>query len=337
MTNAHLWAEIYDRKLSDILSIESEIAKTIADTLQARLSGTEVNAIVKRHTENTQAYQFYLKGRFFWNKRNTAELQKALTYFEQSAREDPNYALAYSGIADVYVLLPLFSGANPADAYPKAKEAANKAVALDPSLAEPHAALGLIGAVFDFDFAQSLREFEEAVALNPNYATAHHWLGNSLLECIGDFDRSIAELKRALELDPLSIAINVDLGYSYYFAGRFQEAITQIRKALDLEPDSYYAHYNLGQALELSGDLAGAIAEYEKSVALDNDPYPLALLGQAQALAGNRDAASKILQQLALSSRYVPDYSVGLIHLGLGDKNQALDWFEKSFAKTSTR
>jgi TolB-like protein/Flp pilus assembly protein TadD len=330
-TDVHLWAETYDRKLTDIFGVESEIAKTIADTLQARLSGTEVNAIVKRHTENTQAYQFYLKGRFFWNKRNTAELQKALTYFEQSVREDPNYALAYSGIADVYVLLPLFSGANPADAYPKAKEAANKAVALDPSLAEPHAALGLIGAVFDF--AQSLREFEEAVALNPNYATAHHWLGNSLLECIGDFDRSIAELKRALELDPLSIAINVDLGYSYYFAGRYQEAITQIRKALDLEPDSYYAHYNLGQALELSGDLAGAIAEYEKSVALDNDPYPLALLGHAQALAGNRDAASKILQQLALSSRYVPDYSVGLIHLGLGDKNQALDWFEKSFAK----
>src|SRR6202040_332763 len=148
------------------------------------------------------------------------DLQKALGYFREAAAEDPSYALAWSGIADVYVLLPLFGGANPADAYPKAKEAANKAVALDPNLAEPHAALGLIGNIFDFDFAMSMREFEKAIALNPNYATAHHWFGNSLLECIGDFDRSIAEMKRALELDPLSIPINGDLGVAYYFAGR---------------------------------------------------------------------------------------------------------------------
>jgi len=274
-----------------------------------------------------------LKGRFFWNKRNTNDLKKALTYFQQASNEDPSYALAWSGIADVYVLLPLFGGANPADAYPKAKEAANKAVVLDPNLAEPHAALGLIGNIFDFDFALSLREFEKAIALNPNYATAHHWFGNSLLECIGDFERSIVEVKRALELDPLSIAINVDLGYSYYFAGRYPEGMAQIRKALDLDPNSYYAHYNLGQVLEMSGDLSGAIAEYEKSASLDTDPYPLALLGHAQALNGDREAALKILQQLAVSKRYVADYSVGLVYLGLGDKKQAMDWFEKSFAQ----
>jgi TolB-like protein/Tfp pilus assembly protein PilF len=333
LTNSHLWAEIYDRKLSDILTVESDIAKTIADTLQARLTGTEVSAMVKRPTENTEAYQLYLKGRFFWNKRNANDLQKALSYFEQSAQEDPNYALAWSGMADVYVLLPVFGGANPADAYPKAKEAANKAIALDPNLGEPHSALGLIASTFDFEPSLSLREFEKAIALNPNYATAHHWLGNSVLLCLGDFDRSIAETKRALELDPLSIAINVDLGVSYYFAGRYPEAIAQIRKALDLDADSYYAHYNLGQVLELSGDLPGALAEYEKSVALDNDPYPLALLAHAQAMAGNRADATKILQQLAVASRYFPDYSLGLIYLGLGDGNQAMDWFEKSFAK----
>jgi len=333
MTNAHLWAEIYDRKLSDILSVESEIAKTIADTLQARLSGTEVNAMVKRHTENTQAYQFYLKGRFFWNKRDTNDLQKALGYFQQAAKEDPNYALAWSGMADVYVLLPLFGGADPADAYPKAKEAANKAIALDPNLAEPHADLGLIASLFDFDFALSMREFEKSIALNPNYATAHHWFGDSVLQCIGDFNRAIAEMKRALELDPLSVVFSVDLGVAYYFDGRYQEGIAQTRKALDLDPNAYYPYYNLGELLEESGDFPGAISEYKKSVALDADPYPLALLGRAEALNGNREAALKILQQLAVSKRYVADYSVGLVYLGLGDKNQAMDWFEKSFAK----
>ena len=333
LTDSHLWADTFDRKLTDVFGVESEIAKTIADTLRAKLTGREAATLSARPTENSAAHDLYLKGRFFWNKRNTNDLKKALTYFQQASNEDPSYALAWSGIADVYVLLPLFGGANPADAYPKAKEAANKAVALDPNLAEPHAALGLIGNIFDFDFALSLREFEKAIAFNPNYATAHHWFGNSLLECIGDFERSIVEVRRALELDPLSIAINVDLGYSYYFAGRYPEGIAQIRKALDLDPNSYYAHYNLGQVLEMSGDLPGAISEYEKAVTLDTDPYPLALLGHAQALRGNREGALKILQQLAAASRYAPDYSVGLVYLGLGDKKQAMDWFEKSFAQ----
>jgi TolB-like protein/Tfp pilus assembly protein PilF len=333
LTNAHLWAETYDRKLTDVFAVESEIAKIIADTLRAKLTGREVATISARPTENSAAHDLYLKGRFFWNKRSATELQKALGYYQQATEEDPNYALAWSGIADVYVLLPLFGGANPKDAYPKAKEAANKAAGLDPNLAEPHAALGLLASIFDFDVAQSIREFEKAIALNPNYATAHHWFGNSVLEAIGDFDRSISEMKRAVELDPLSIPINGDLGVAYYYAGRYPEAIAQLRKALDLEPNSYYVHYNLGEALELSGDLPGAIAEYQKAVSLDDDPYVLALLGHAKALAGDRDAALKILEQLSRTTRYLPDYSVGLVYLGLGDKNQAMDWFEKSFAK----
>jgi TolB-like protein/Flp pilus assembly protein TadD/class 3 adenylate cyclase len=333
LTDAHLWAETYDRKLTDIFAVESDIAKTIADTLQAKLSGSEKTEMAKKPTENSEAYELYLKGRFFWNKRDTNDLQKALGYFEQAAKEDPNYALAWSGMADVYVLLPLFGGADPADAYPKAKEAANKAIALDPDLAEPHADLGLIASLFDFDFALSIREFEKSIALNPNYATAHHWFGDSVLQCIGDFNRAIAEMKRALELDPLSVVFSVDLGIAYYFDGRYQEGIAQMRKALDLDPNTYYAYYNLGELLEESGDFPGAISEYKKSVALDADPYPLALLGRAEALNGNREAALKILQQLAVSNRYVADYSVGLVYLGLGDKNQAMDWFEKSFAK----
>jgi TolB-like protein/Tfp pilus assembly protein PilF len=333
LTDTHLWADTFDRKLTDVFGVESEIAKDIADALRAKLSGSEQHAIAARPTENTAAHDLYLKGRFFWNKRDAPDLEKALTYFRQAAAADPNYALAWSGVADTYLLLPLFGGANPADVYPKAKDAANKAAALDPNLAEPHAALGVIGNIFDFDFPMSMREFEKAIALNPNYATAHHWFGNSLLECIGDFDRSVAEMKRAVELDPLSIAINGDLGFALLVAGRYPEAIAQYHKALELDPNSYFLHYNLGEALELNGDLPGAISEYEKATTLDTDPYPLALLGHAEGLNGNRERALKILQQVAASPRYVPDYSMGLIYLGLGDESQAMDWFEKSFAK----
>ena len=330
--DSHLWADTFDRKLTDIFGVESEIAATIADKLRAKLTGLETQAISARPTENNTAHELYLKGFYFWNKRTTADLEKALTFFSQAVKEDPNYALAWAGIADVYILLPLYGGAAPGDAFPKAKEAANKAIQLDPTLGEPHAALANIYSA-TFAFAASIREFEKAIELNPNDATTHHWFGDGVLECIGDHDRAIAEHKRALELDPLSLAINVDLGYSYYMAGRYPEAIAQVRKALELDPNSYFAHYNLGWILEASGDLSGAIAEYEKSVALDSDPFALALLGHAQGLTGNRDAALSILKKVTASPRYVPCYSVALIYLGLGDKNQAMDWLEKSFVQ----
>ncbi len=330
-TDSHLWADTFDRKLTDIFAVESEIAATIADKLQAKLTGQEAEALKVRPTESAAAHELYLKGLYFWNKRNAADLEKALGYFNQAVAQDPNYALAWTGIAQAYTLLPLYGGGSPAYALPKAKAAANKAIQLDPTLGEPHAVLGnLLTATFEFP--ESMREFEKAIALNPNDATTHHWFGDSLLECIGDHDRSIAEHKRALELDPLSLAINIDLGYSYYTAGRYSEAIAQVRKALELDPNSYAAHYNLGWALEASGDLTGAITEYAKAVSLDSDPFALALLGHAEALNGDRDAALKILQKLTTSTRYTPDYSIGLVYLGLGDQDQAMNWLEKAFA-----
>ena len=331
-TDSHLWADTFDRKITDIFAVESEIAATIADKLQARLTEPEAQALKVRPTESAVAHELYLKGLYFWNKRNAADLEKALDFFNQAVAQDPNYALAWTGIAQAYILLPLYGGASPADALPKAKAAANKAIQLDPTLGVPHAVLGNL-LTTTFDFPASMREFEKAIALNPNDATTHHWFGDSVLECIGDNDRAIAEHKRALELDPLSLAINVDLGYSYYMAGRYPEAIAQVRKALELDPNSYVAHYNLGWILEASGDLPGAIAEYTKSVSLDSDPFALALLGHAQGLNGNRDAALSILKKVTASPRYVPCYSVALIYLGLGDKNQAMDWLEKSFVQ----
>jgi TolB-like protein/Tfp pilus assembly protein PilF len=335
LTDSHLWADTFDRKLTDVFGVESEIAKTIADTLRAKLTGREAATLTARPTENNAAHDLYLKGRFFWNKRTSADIKTALGYFEQAANVDPNYAVAYAGMADCYLLLPLYGGGVPTEMYPKAIAMAQKDISLDPNLGEPHASLGLIHALFDFDFPASVHEFEEAIRLNPNYATAHHWFGDSTLPALGQFDRANAEAKRALELDPLSVVNNTDAGTVYWITGRYQEAVTQFRKAIEMDPQNYSAHWGLGQALERVGDLPGAIAEYEKSTQLDDDPLPLGLLGAAKAKAGDRAAALAILNRLEdiAKHRYVPDYSFALIHLALGQKDEAMHWLDSSYAK----
>jgi TolB-like protein/Tfp pilus assembly protein PilF len=335
LSDTHLWAEIYDRELTDIFSVESDIAKSIADALQARLTGSERNEMSKKPTDSPAAYELYLKGRFFWNKRTSSDMETALGYFEQAANVDPNYAVAYAGMADCYLLLPLYGGGVPTEMYPKATAMAQKAIAIDPNLGEPHASLGLVHALFDFDFPASVREFEEAIRLNPNYALAHHWFGDSVLPALGEFDRANAEAKRALDLDPLSIVNNTDTGTVYWITGRYQEAVTQFKKAIEMDPGNYTAHWGLGQALERVGDLSGAIAEYEKSTQLDDDPLPLGLLGAAKAKAGDRTGALAILDKLQATAkqRYVPDYSFALIYLALGQKDEAMKWLESSYAK----
>ena len=335
LTDAHLWAETYDRKLTDIFAVESDIAKAIAENLQAKLTGSEKNEMSKKPTENSEAYELYLKGRFFWNKRTSADMKMALGYFEQAANVDPHYAVAYAGMADCYLLLPLYGGGVPTEMYPKAIAMAQKAVALDPNLGEPHASLGLVHALFDFDFPASVREFEEAIRLNPNYAIAHHWFGDSVLPALGEFERANAEAQRALELDPLSIVNNTDSGTVYWITGRYQEAVAQFKKAIEMDPRNYTAHWGLGQALERIGDLPGAIAEYEKATQLDDDPLPLGLLGAAKAKADDRTGALSILDKLQeiAKQRYVADYSFALIHLALGQKDDAMKWLESSYAK----
>jgi TolB-like protein/Tfp pilus assembly protein PilF len=333
ITDAHLWAEIYDRKLTDIFSVESDIAKTIADTLQAKLTGSEKTAISKKPTANPEAYEVYLKGRFFWNKRTGADLLKAIDYFNQAIAKDPNYALAYSGLADSYLLLSPYGAATPKDSIPQAKAAVKKALQLDGTLAEAHASLARILSGFDFDSQKAIAEFERALELNPNYATAHHWFGAGPLLALGRFDESIAEAKRSIELDPLSLINNADFGNDYYYARRYDEAIAQLRKTVEMEPRFYLARYYLGQALQLKGQLSEAISEYRKAAELDDDPFVLALLGQAYARVGQQTEANKILAQLnqEAKSRYVGAYGVGLIFLGLGDKNRAMDELERAY------
>jgi TolB-like protein/Tfp pilus assembly protein PilF len=332
-SDAHLWAEAYDRKLTDIFAVESEIAKTIADTLQAKLTGSERNAIAAQPTQNTEAYQLYLKGRFFWNKRTGRNLNKAADYFNQAIAADPKYALAYVGLADAYVLMPFYGAGTPQDCYPKAKAAAKKALELDDTLAEAHTSLAYVLQVYDLDFDGSISEFQRAIELNPNYATAHHWYGIELLISLRRFDEAIREVKRGLELDPLSLPINGALGRTYYFARRYDEAIEQLRKTSEMDPGFYYAHWNLGSALAAKGAIGAAIEEYEKARALSDDPFVLGLLGHAYASSGNKMEAEKILDQLKELSkeRYVSAYSFALVYLGLGNKEEALRWLEKSY------
>jgi TolB-like protein/Flp pilus assembly protein TadD len=333
LNDAHLWAETYDRKLHDIFGVESEIARSIADTLQAKLSGSEQTAIAARPTDNTEAHQLYLKGRFFWNKRTGNDLKKSIDYFEQAIAADPNYGLAYAGLADGYVLLPGYTAGLPGECYPKAKEAAKRALELDDTLAEAHTTLAMAIWNFDFDFAKANKEFERAIELNPNYATGHQQYGNTTLSALGRFDDAIREGKRALELDPLSSVINSDLGADYLYADRYDEAVAQFRKLLEMDPNYYFGRYLLGQALEMKGSRDGAISEYEKARTLNDDPSILGVLGRAYGLSGNRAEALNILDQLKTLSkeRYVTAYSFALVYLGLGDKEEALRWLEKSY------
>ena len=331
--DAHLWAETYDRKLTDIFTVESEIAKTIADTLRAKLTGSEERMMSKKPTANPEAYEFYLKGRFFWNKRTGVDLRKAIDYFNQAVAKDPSYALAYAGLADAYVLLSGFGAASPKDSLPQAKAAAEKALELDSTLGEAHASLAQALLAYDFDFAGANREFQHAIELNPNYATAHHWYGESVLAPLSQFEDAIAQLKRALQLDPLSMIINADVGTVLTNARRYDEAIEQLRKTLEMDPSFYYAHYNLGEALEMKGLTENAIAEYQRAIALNDDPVPQALLGHLYAKIGKKNEARQILQQLHESSKqhYVSPYLFAMIHIGLGDKNQAIDFLEKTY------
>jgi TolB-like protein/Tfp pilus assembly protein PilF len=333
LTNAHLWAEIYDRKLSDIFAVQSDIAKTVADTLQAKLTGSEKQMMAAQPTNDTTAYELYHKGRSLWGKRTGDNIPKAIAYYEQAIARDPNYALAYAGLAKAYILLPFYTGADRLDAGSKAKEAALKALRLDPNLAEAHAALGKILFFREIDLAGANREYKRAIELNPNDADAHHWFGNDTLPALGQFEEAIAEGKRAIELDPLSTVINVDLGETFYYAHRYDEADKQMRKGLEIDPTSFYAHFNFGIVLQLKGDLSGAIAEYEKAKQLGDNPYVSMLCAQAKAHAGNKDAALRMLSDLDKMSqqREVVGYLRTLLYLSLNNKDEALRWLEEDF------
>ncbi|HEU5247067.1 MAG TPA: tetratricopeptide repeat protein [Candidatus Udaeobacter sp.] len=333
LNDAHLWGDVYDRKLTDIFSVESDIAKTVADTLQAKLTGAEKQLIAAQPTSDTTAYELYVKGRLLWSRRGSENLRQAIAFYEQAIARDPNYALAYAGMAEAYVILPFYAGTPQGEVFPKARAAALKALQLDDKLAGAHT--GLAWALcYDFDMVGSISEFQRAIALNPNYATAHQWYGRHPLTALGRLNEAIAEGKRATELDPLSPVINTDLGQTLFMARRYDEAIAQVRKTLEIDPTFYYAHYTLGMALQLKGDVASAITEYTKAQQLSDDLRIQVLLAAAKAQSGDKDAATQMLAELEELNRhrYVRSYWRALLYLSQGKRDEAIRWLEKGIA-----
>jgi tetratricopeptide (TPR) repeat protein len=332
LTDAHLWADTYDRKLTDIFAVESEIAKTIADTLQARLTGSEKIQLAKKPTENQEAYELYLEGRFFWNKRTAADLRRSIDCFNQAIAKDPNYALAYAGLAQTWSILAAHGGGAPVDCSPQAEAAARKALAIDQTLSDAVAVLASIKETYNFDYAGAKQEYERAIQLNPNDATAHHWFGAGVLAATGEQTRELTELKRALELDPLSLIIQTNLGVAYLHNGQIEEAISHFRKAIELDETFYYAERSYGLALELQGKIPEAIGHYEKAAAF-NDPIAVGMLGRIYGMAGRKDEARKILERLRQlrARRYTAAYALAQVAVGLGDKTEAIHWLEEGY------
>jgi tetratricopeptide (TPR) repeat protein len=332
-TGRVLWAEDYDRDVRDVLALENELATSVARGVRAHLAPLSVRAV------NPEAYRAYLRGRYAWNRRTEASLRRAAAYFEEAVRLDPGYAPAYSGLADSWALLGSngYDAVAPTEAMPKALEAARRALALDPGLAEAHASLGYAQLSFEWDLDGARKSLGRAIELNPGYATAWHWEAHRLLAA-GDPVRAQAAMKRALELDPLSLVINVGAGWCFYYSREYDRAIEQYRRTLELDPNFALAHQTLGMAYQRKGMYREAIREQEEAVRLSSEsPSTLAQWAAACAESGEKGKAREILARLDApgSQRYVPALYRASIHLALGEPGPALEFLKKAAEERS--
>jgi len=325
--NSHIWGQQYSRKSSDIFALQGDLAREMTSKLRMRLSGEDEKRMAKNSAANPEAYQDYLKGRYWWSKTTEAGYKKGIEFFQSAIEKDPTYAVAYSGLADSYNLLGGYLFVAPNEAFPRAKEAAQKALAIDGALSEAHASLAFTEGEYDLDWPGADAEFQRAIQLNPSYAYAHGTRG-TILRDAGRLEEAIAESKRALELDPLSLGINRGLGYAYYDARQYERAIDQERKTLESDPNYSPAHNILGRAYLQKAMYNEDIAEFEK--AGSGDLYDL---GRAYAMAGRMAEAQKVLDQLSARSkqRYVAPKGPALIYAALGEKEKAFEWLEKSY------
>ena len=326
----HLWSETYDRDMKDILAVQSDVAKRVVQALQIQLGVDEARALAKKPTENPEAHRLYLLGRYHFAKFTRAGWTNAIHYYEQALQIDPNFALAYCGLADTYGWAggQIMAGR---EAWAKEMELAQKAVALDPNLAEAHLAMGT--ALFSMLGPHaSEKELDRAVELNPNLAQAYDQYGWTFAE-MGRFDDAIAAEKKALELDPLNTLLNTDLAFFLYWARRYEDAITQIRKTLELDKNNGFAHSILGWCLIWKGSKADARAEFQKATTLDDLPWYVGSLGYACAVSGDHAKAEQVLHQLEelAKQRYVSPANRASVYLGLGENEKALDWLEKAY------
>jgi len=338
--NKQLWGEQYQRKVSDLLAVERDIAREITGNLRLKLSGPEQSRVVKHYTENPEAYQLYLKGRFYWNRRTEEGARKGIEYFQLAIDKDPTYALAYTGLADCYSILGTsynVASLSPSEAIPKAKSAATKALEMDDTLAEAHTSLAYIRLNYDWDWAGAEREFKRAIELDPNYANAHHWYSHYLM-AMSRPEESLAESKRALELDQLDLVMNIHLGWHYIYAHQYDLAIAQFRKTLEMDPNYGLTHWYLGQAYALKGMYAEAETELLKAkYLLQQNVAVEADIGYAYAASGKGGEAKKVIDELKQSSkqRYISSYYLALIYTGLGEKDSAFEWLENAYRERS--
>jgi serine/threonine protein kinase/tetratricopeptide (TPR) repeat protein len=331
-----IWSEQYNRKQADLISLQTDIARDVSAKLRTKLSGADEKKLAKNLTANPEAYQLYLKGRFYWNKRTADGLTQAANFYKQAIEKDPGYALAYSGLAETYVLFSQYSVAAPKDSMPQAKAAALKALELDDSIAEAHAALSIYFSGYSWDRPAAERELRRAVELKPGYATAQHWLG-IFYAFSQRGDEAIAAAHQAEELDPLSLIISADTGFDLIMLRRYDEAITQLQKTLKLEPNFYYAHYMLGGAYIQKRMYSQAIAECRESLKLNPEPWSKALLAVALARSGDRGEAMKLRDELKseIARRYVASYFVAIADTALNEKEGAFAALEKDFTERS--
>ena len=332
-----LWGAQFDREPSDILALQEEIAREISDGLRLKLTGRDRRLLLKRHTESTEAYHAYLKGRYQWNKRTEEGLKRGIEYFQQAIDLDPIYALAYSGLADCYAVLGTFGGQEPRAAFPKAKAAAARALELDPSLAEAHTSSAFVTQLYDWDWPRAEDAYARAIELNPAYATTYFWHA-TLLAALGRHDEAIAEIRHALELDPLSLPINTYAGWAYYFAREYDEAIKQCLRTLEMDGNFIQAKWRLGLAYAQKGMHEEAIRDLREGLALSADnTLILGALGYAYAAAGKSDEAREVLGQMErlAGRRYVSPYQMATVHAGLGEKEEALVWLDEAYGERS--
>jgi len=329
----HLWAQSYDRDLTDIFAIQGDIAERVAESLKVKLLSKKRKALEKRATVNADAYTLYLKGRYFWNERSQEGLKKAIGYFGEAIRLDPNFALAYSGLADCYLIQVARAFSPYAEAGPRARSYAEKAVELDGDLAEAHASLAL-SLQTGWDLAGAERELKRAIELKPNYATAHHWYWNTLTS-LGRLEEGFEHEKRAFQLDPYSSVVSQGIGIGLMYLGRFREAIAQFERLAETEPAFYSAHFWNAWAHEGVGELDEAIAEARKAVesAEGRSIYPMVGLAQIYVRAGQREQAVKLLDEIQSDSsgRYVSPTLVAMVKLELGEKDEAIRLLERAY------
>lgn len=335
---APLWSNQFDEKMTDIFAVQDSISDRVASALAVTLTNEEKRGMVKRYTSDTQAYQLYLKGRYQLNRLTDDGFFRGRDFFQQAINKDPNYGLAYAGLADAYNRLGGFESLASKETFPKAREAANKALELDESLAEAHSELATVYYSYDWDFPAAAREFQRAIQLNPSYSDVHQ-MNSYYLASMGRFDEALAEMRRALELDPLSLEKTSGIGEIFYLERRYDEAIEQYRKALEIDSNSGFTHWALGRPLLAQGKYNEAIAEFQKSIPLSGDsPDEPAELARAYALAGRRGEALKIIEELnrLAERKHVGPTVLASIYAALGDKDQAFVFLNKAFEQRDT-